>query len=330
MTTLRELGERNVIDEIVKTVGTRVFKGEVLSYPDDAKDLLPKAPRIIVNIDGYGIEKLRLPWRDSSDIGWCAIIGSVSDILVKGGVPDAVLIALGLPPDYPVQELKMLAEGLRDAVNYYGVRLLGGDTNSSSEPWIAVATIGFTPAKKPPSRKGLRKDDYIVVTGVYGAMGFAAIKGLEEAQRRKWVVEKTKRPVANKELGVVISSNYRWITASMDVSDGLGYTLLTLSSESNARILLYQPPLYEPSLMDECQGDMECIVKIAMSGGEEYGAVIGVRPEGLSNVLRDLEYYQIPYRLVGRVVEGEPGVFYEDTPLTFASWDQFKGWSNGV
>uniref|UniRef100_A0A7C2FDZ3 Thiamine-monophosphate kinase n=1 Tax=Thermosphaera aggregans TaxID=54254 RepID=A0A7C2FDZ3_9CREN len=330
MTTLKDLGEKNVIEEIARIVGMRVFKGEVLSYPDDAKDLLPKAPRLVVNIDGYGIERLRLPWRDSSDVGWCAITGSVSDIIVKGGTPDAVLIALGLPPDYPLLELRKLAEGIKDAVSYYGVRLIGGDTNSSSEPWIAVATIGFTPAKKPPSRKGLRTGDYIVVTGVYGAMGVVALKGVEVAGRYAWVVEKTKRPVANKELSVVVSSNYRWITASMDVSDGLGYTLLTLSTESGARILLTQPPLYEPGLVDECKGDMECVIKTAMSGGEEYGAVLGVRPEGLSSVLKDLEYYQIPYRLVGRVVDGEPGVFYGDKPLTFASWDQFKGWNHGV
>ncbi|MFZ8790903.1 MAG: thiamine-phosphate kinase [Thermosphaera aggregans] len=326
MTILAELGERNVIEEIVKTVGTRVSTGEVLSYPDDAKDLLPKAPRLIVNVDGYGIDKLRLPWRDSSDIGWCAITGSVSDVIAKGGFPDAVLIALGLPPDYPLEELRKLAEGVKDAIDYYKVRLVGGDTNSSSEPWIAVTTIGFTPAKKPPARKGLRVNDYVVVTGIYGAMGFAAIKGIEEAGRRHWVVERTKRPVAVKDLSVVISSNYRWITASMDVSDGLGYTLQTLSIESDARILLTQPPLYEPSLIDECHGGMECVVKTAMSGGEEYGVVLGIRPEGLNNVVKDLEYYNIPFRVVGRVVDGGPGVFYGDKPLEFASWDQFKGW----
>lgn len=324
--SLRDIGERNVIEEMIKIIGSRIESGEILTYPDDAKDVLPRGPRIIVSIDGYGIFKLRLPWRDLRDVGWCAITGSVSDVIVKGAFPEFVLLALGLPPDLSTSELRELSEGIKDGLEHYGVRLIGGDTNVSDDPWIAVATIGFTPAKKPPSRNGLRNGDVLIVTGFYGAMGLVAEKGLEESKKREWVVKVTRRPTASKSLAAVVSSNYRWITASMDVSDGLGYTLLSLAKASGVKIALNSLPLYYPQLRDECGMDEDCILKLVMTGGEEYGAVLGVKPEGLYHVEKDLKYYQIPYRIVGRVESGDPIVLFKDKPVSFMEWDQFQGW----
>lgn len=324
--SLRELGERDAIEEFIKVIGSRLEVGEVLAYPDDAKDVLPRGPRMITSIDGYGINKLRLPWRDFRDIGWCAITGSVSDVVVKGGFPEFLLVAVGLPSDFSTLDLKELAGGIKEATQHYGVRLIGGDTNVSDDPWIAVTTIGFTPAKKPPSRKGLKNGNVVIVTGWYGAMGFVAEKGINESRGLEWVVKATKRPFTNIALATVISSNYRWITASMDVSDGLGYTLLTLARESRVKIILDSLPIHYPELEEECAGNEDCIVKLVMSGGEEYGAVLGVKPEGLPYVEKDLNYYQIPYRIVGRVESGDPMVMFKNKPISFIEWDQFQGW----
>lgn len=317
-------------DEIVSIIASRLVSqpgfGEHLFYPDDARDILPRGPRIIYSIDAYSINSLRLPWRSYSDIGWAALTGAVSDSVSKGGIPHASLIAMGLSCGMNLVELLELVNGLSDAARHYDVRILGGDTNYSLEDWIAVTVMGFTSAKIPPSRRGLRPGDYIVVTGTYGAMGYLAIHGIEKSINEKWVVEITKRPVTKIETGYVIEAYYKAISASMDVSDGLGYTLLTMSNLSGHGIDIETPPKTPRQILELCNENPRCVLDYTLIGGEEYGVVIGVKPEWLSSFVKELEHFNIEYEIIGRVVGTLPGVFYKGEKLQTKRYDQFKKW----
>lgn len=273
------------------------------------------------------MKSLKLPWRTFNDLGWAILTGSISDIVSKGGIPYACMISLGLPLNMKLEELEEMVLGLEETANYYGVRILGGDTNSSSEAWVSVVTIGFTTAKKPPSRKGLEPGDSIIVTGIYGAMGYVAKHGIEHSMNKEWVVKYTKKPTTRLELGYLISNNYKAISASMDVSDGLGYTLETLSSLSNRGIQIEKPPLTPPQLLEHCNNDPKCLLDYALIGGEEYGVVMGVKSQWLNNVIRELEYYEIPYSIIGRVIDAEPGLYYNEVKIHIKRYDQFKGWA---
>ncbi len=322
---LTDLGEDLVVDLIAKTLVSTPSHGEYLFYPEDARDLLPRAPRILIAMDAYSVSSLKLPWRDYSDVAWASITGVISDIVAKGGIPHACMIALGLHPALRQEELKDLLRGFREAADYYGVRILGGDTNASTDNWIAVSAIGFTTARIPPSRRGLRPGDYIVVTGVYGAMGYVAKTGLNESSRVEWVVKYTKRPLVIVNTAYVIENNYKYISATMDVSDGLGYTLYTMSELSEYGIVIESPPLVHSELLELCKNDEACLLEYALQGGEEYGVVMGVKPEYLDLVKKDLEYFNIPYEIIGRAIS-QRGVFFRDTKLNVYRYDQFKGW----
>ncbi|MCC6052896.1 MAG: thiamine-phosphate kinase [Desulfurococcaceae archaeon] len=320
-----DLGEDVVVELIAKTLISKPGRGEYLFYPEDARDILPRAPRILLSTDAYSASSLKLPWRDYSDVGWSAITGAISDIVAKGGIPHACMIALGLPPTLDQSILEDLLRGLREAADYYGVKIIGGDTNTANEAWIAVSTIGFTSARVPPSRGGLKPGDYIVVTGLYGAMGYLARNGVEKASSLEWIVKYTKRPITRVDTAFVIENNYKYISASMDVSDGLGYTLHTMSKLSDCGILVEKPPLVHSELYEYCKEDEECLVEYSLQGGEEYGVVLGVKSEYLNLVQRDLEYFNIPYGVIGRSVS-QPGLYYRDRELKVYRYDQFKGW----
>lgn len=222
--------------------------------------------------------------------------------------------------------LNDLLSGIKEASKEYSIKVLGGDTNESSCEWIAIATIGFTTARVPPSRSGLREGDVIVVTGIYGAMGFVAKHGIEHASRITWVIRETKRPRLIPEIGYVIENFYKVITASTDVSDGLGYTLSMLSKLSGYGIQLEKPPQVHKELAEYCNYDSECILEYALTGGEEYGVVLGVKEEWISRVVSELEYYRIPYSIVGRAVSSPPGVYFRGKKLEVYRYDQFRKW----
>jgi len=224
-------------------------------------------------------------------------------------------------------ELLEFINGLREASSFYNIRVLGGDTNNSSEPWIAITVAGFTSIKNPPSRRGLKPGDRVIVTGVYGAMGYVVKHGFEEALKQEWVVSATKRPRARIEIGYLVSTHYRAITATMDVSDGLGYTLHYLSKLGGYGIKIEQPPLTHRELNEHCRENTRCILEYCLNGGEEYGVVMGVREEHVNEVVNELEYYGIEYSIVGRVVDVEPGIYFNGEKLAILRYDQFKGWS---
>ena len=324
---LRELFEEEVVDIIAKKAVSKPGHGEYLFYPEDARDVLPRGPRIIYSIDAYSVKSLKLPWRDYSDVGWSALVGAISDVITKGGVPHACLIALGLPRDMNLADLENLISGMQEASQAYGVRILGGDTNESSDAWIAVSVIGFTTAKMPPSRRGLKEGDVIIVTGLYGAMGYVAKHGIEASSKLEWVVNHTKRPQISSEISSVIENYYKVISATMDVSDGLGYTLSVMSRLSGVAIQIENPPKVFKELADLCADNVKCLLEYALAGGEEYGVVMGVKPDFVKAITSELDYFEVPYAVVGKAISGQPGIYYQGQALPVTRYDQFRGWS---
>ncbi|MET1159562.1 MAG: thiamine-phosphate kinase [Thermoprotei archaeon] len=324
---LGDLGEKKIIEEIIAKYITSPSWEEHLEPLDDARDILPAGPRILFSIDGYSLEKAKLPWRGMSDLGWCSIVGAISDHIAKTGIPRDVVISLGLPRDTPVDDLIDFMNGVREAIQYYNLRLLGGDLNESREPWVSVAVIGYTSAKKPPGRCCGKPGDLVIVTGVYGAMGYVVLRGIEDAAKEKWVVEATRRPKPYVETAVVLSSYYKSVHASMDVSDGLGYTLLELARRMGKGIVLTEKPRYHGELDKICDSE-NCIWKHILNGGEEYGVVAIVSPQHAETIYEYLLKLEVPAQIIGRVEDKPPHLYLGDQVVDdlISVWDQFKEW----
>ncbi len=322
------LSEEDVVQIVMKYLSKQGF-GERLGPGDDARDVVPRSHKLIVSIDGYSVESAKLPWRDLSDIGLCSVTGAVSDIVSKGGFPHGVLISIGVPRSWGLSDVDELYRGISEACSFYNCRLLGGDTNSAADAWISVAAIGFTSSAYPPSRGGAIDGDSLIVTGTYGPQGVVAIDGFRASSELKWVVEATKRPRAIIDVATVISRWSKVVHASMDVSDGLSYTLYTMSVNSGKCIELSDLPLYVEELEEYCSGNVECIAERVLNGGEEYGVAIAVDSKHLNRVLKEMEAMKIPFKVVGTVRScDKPRVTYKGMPVRVRRWDQFYGWKD--
>ena len=106
------------------------------------------------------------------DMGFKSVTVNVSDLAAMGADPLAFLLSIAVYRDLEVDDFKEIIKGVISACEYYGIPLIGGDTNEASEIIISGTALGLcdNPLMKNTSNEG----DLICLTGNVGlaALGF--------------------------------------------------------------------------------------------------------------------------------------------------------------
>lgn len=142
---------------------------------------------------------------DPADIAWKLIAVNLSDLAAKAAEPIGVLIGATL-----VEGSERFVHGLREVLDAYGVKLLGGDTIAHAGPaTFGCTAIGRATVRPVPARTGAKAGDALYVTGTIGAamLGFEAGDGVAYLRPRPRLAE-----------GLALGAH---VHAMMDVSDGL-------------------------------------------------------------------------------------------------------------
>lgn len=148
--------------------------------------------------------------QERSDVAWKLVASNLSDLAAKGARPIGVLLGYMLGEDGDG-----FSAGLAQALEHYGVPLLGGDTVAGGPPQtLGLTALGLATHTPVPSRSGIRPGDTLWVTGQLGA----AMMGLEALQAGAGGSEAYRRPRARLGEGQALAPV---VTAMMDVSDGL-------------------------------------------------------------------------------------------------------------
>jgi len=207
------------------------------------------------------------------DLGFKAVMVTVSDLAAMGGRPDHLLLSVAAPPG---TDLDLLSEGVAEAARSVGGVVVGGDLSVASELMVSVSAVGSLhgrPSTGPLLRSGARPGDAIVVTGPLGTSaaglrllrggwgGSAPVDGPGRAADEAAAVRSHRRPVARLEEGEV--ARLAAATAAIDVSDGLTNDLVHLAASSGVGVELDHLPVAPAAMRDE-----------ALGGGEEYELII--------------------------------------------------------
>lgn len=211
-----------------------------------------------------------------------AVVMNVSDFAAKGVKPLGLVVSLGIPPDLTRKDIELIAEGLNTGAREYGAFVLGGDTSETDDLIISVALYGSAGKKKLMLRSGARPGDILATTGQFGL----------SASGLKILMEKITTPsrIKGKLVGAVLMPRARLseglalartgvITASIDSSDGLAWSLYEIGRASNVGFLIDKPPI-APEASRFARTHLLDPVELAFYGGEEYELVVAVRPEG--------------------------------------------------
>lgn len=152
-----------------------------------------------------------LPGQDMADVAWKLVATNLSDLAAKGAEPVGVLLGFTLG-----DEDARFIEGLAEALQMFGVPLLGGDTVGANGPrTLGLTALGRATCAPVPSRSGTRPGDALWLTGPVGAamLGFEALRDETDADSLSF-----RRPSPRLAEGRAIAPIAH---AMMDVSDGL-------------------------------------------------------------------------------------------------------------
>ena len=167
-----------------------------------------------------------LPGQDMADVAWKLVAVNLSDLAAKGARPLGVLFGYMFG-----EQIERFIDGLREALEAFEVPLLGGDTVSGGPPQsLGLTAIGQATHRPVPSRSGAKPGDALWITGPVGAamMGFEALRANSGAD-----TEAYRRP---RPLLVEGQALAPYVTAMMDVSDGVLLDALRLATASEVSI----------------------------------------------------------------------------------------------
>lgn len=210
-----------------------------------------------------------------------AIVMNVSDFAAKGVEPKAAVVSLGLPKRMTQRDFEEIAQGLNAGVREYGAYVVGGDTGEASDLVVSVSLFGSAEKDSLVLRSGARVGDVVAVTGFFGKSA-AGLRLLLEgcavsAGLREVLVSAVCMPVARLKEGLALRRSGA-VTAAIDSSDGLAWSLHELAKLSGVGFLLSSLPVAdEVQRFAELCGLDAC--ELALYGGEEYELVATVNPK---------------------------------------------------
>jgi thiamine-monophosphate kinase len=234
------------------------------------------------------IENVHFHYDDPADlIARKALRVNLSDLAAKGATPLAFTLNLALPSPFNEAWVARFFEGLKQDIDTYNVKLIGGDTTTA--PCVMISITAFGETSRIVHRNGAKTGDIIAVTGT---IGDAAI-GLATRSMRYLL------PEPRVEIAPLIRAH---ANASMDISDGLVGDLMKLCKASNKGAIV------DTTKIPCHHADFEK----AVTGGDDYEILFTCSPEVI------LHFKGIA-TVIGTINETQDVVFLDknNQPLVF-------------
>jgi thiamine-monophosphate kinase len=209
-----------------------------------------------------------------------AVVMNVSDFAAKGVPPAAILVSLGLPEGLSKKDVEEIGDGLNSGAREYASYIIGGDTGEASDLVISLSLFGLARKGELMLRIGAVSGDLVAVTGSFGKTS-AGLRILLDhldvpGKTRRVLVDSVLMPHARLSEGLALKRT-RAVTAAIDSSDGLAWSLHEIARASRVGLLIDTLPIAgearrfaETSKFDP--------VELTLYGGEEYELVLTVKP----------------------------------------------------
>ncbi len=162
-------------------------------------------------------------WMSHYQIATKAMLVNISDALAMNATPLYALLSVAMPSSITKKEMQELVSGFEDVAHKYNIEIIGGDTLSNTKLDITITIISKT--NKPLLRSTMRQKDLIAYTGELGK----SAKDLRYLLRGQKLHNKSKFVNINLRDKFIQRTN-RYISAGMDISDGLFSDLEKLSN----------------------------------------------------------------------------------------------------
>ncbi len=219
-------------------------------------------------------------WMCFGDIAKRAMMVNISDAVAMNAKPLYALLAVAMPKNISRHEAKELAEGFKEAAQFYGVEIIGGDTIANTKLDISITIV--SKSKKPLFRKGLREGHMLAYTGELGR----SAKELRRLLRGGRLHSRSK--FRNIQLrNAFIDFSRRFLSCGMDISDGLFSELEKLARINKTGFELLQK-----------------VPKSIGCSGEEYEMLVGFDRRYKKAIIRRAKQTRTPLHIFARAKRG--------------------------
>lgn len=239
-TTVREKGERLIVQEIVRSLLVPQCLvdgfGNDSAFVNIGHDIKGGDQLLVINTDRSGLNiAYKLGLADGQCVGDLGVSHAISDIAASGGIPKCISVALLLPPETKRHFVLEVMKGAEAAATRYGTAIVCGDTKQNPKFAMVVTAVGTVARSNRLTRSGAKPGDLMVVTGYLGTMLLGTI-----AYRRQQDVQDTIRSILKEamihqnppfQLGRTLAEA-RVASACMDISDGLSGAVHAMCSAS--------------------------------------------------------------------------------------------------
>jgi len=273
------LGERKIIEIIQSRLD--VLPKMPIPFGDDVSAYEIGNSNLAVLKTDMLVDKTDVPpkmnlWQASRK----AIIMNISDFAAKGVKPLAILVSLGLPRTLKEKDIEQIGRGLNAGAREYGAYIIGGDTNEASDLVISLSLFGMAKKDELTLRSGAKPGNLVAVTGSFGktAAGLKILLDSLEATSkiRKILVESVLMPHARLKEGLTLSKT-KAVTAAIDSSDGLAWSLHEIANASKVGFLINKLPIAE-EVEEFAEINRLDPLELTLYGGEEYELVLTIKP----------------------------------------------------
>lgn len=224
------------------------------------------------------------------EMGFKAVTVNASDLAAMGAEPLGFLLAIAIPKDLKFDSFKEIIDGVSSACDYYGIPLIGGDTNEASEIIISGTALGL--CENPMMMDTYSIGDVVAVTG---DIGHAAL-GFELDTFDNIYVKKALKPLARIKEGIKLRES--GATSATDITDGLASELYQVKRDSFG-FMIYEELL---GVSDEYKQCCESLglsyLDMVLHIGEDFELLFTIPKDKLDDL-------DIDYKVIGEVTDSD-------------------------
>jgi len=323
LNSVEELGERKIIDILLRCLER--MPNMPVPFGDDVSAVDIGHGKLAVIKTDMLVGKTDVPpsmsrWQAARK----AAVMNISDLAAKGVKPIALLASIGLPRSFTKTDVEQIGKGLNAGAREYSAYILGGDTNEASDLIINCTALGIIERERLMLRSGAKPGDIVATTGSFGKT-VAGLKILLQhlsvsSKLRKTLVDAVLSPRARLKEGLALAQTGA-ITASIDSSDGLAWSLHEISKASNVGFLIDNLPVADEARKFAEKRGLDP-VELCLYGGEEYELVVTVKPKSWEKAKRAASLIKIG------LVTKERTLLVEEKgkriPIEPRGWEHFK------
>jgi thiamine-monophosphate kinase len=328
VTTAEELGEREIINIILKCLDK--MPEMPVPFGDDVSAIDIGSNKLAILKTDMLVGKTDVPrgmslWQAARK----AVVMNVSDLAAKGVKPTAILASIGIPRGHTRKDIQQIGRGLNAGAREYDSYILGGDTNEASDLVISCALVGICERQYLMRRSGAKPGDLVAVTGFFGRTASGLKILLENLSAppkiRKEFIDAVLMPQAKLKEGLALAKT-KAVTASIDSSDGLAWSLHEISMASNVGFIIENPPV-APEVRDFSTIHNLDPLELSLYGGEEYELLVTIKQQLWKEAKDAIKQIGGSLLKIGRVTKEKHLLFKhkeETTVIEARGWEHFR------